>query len=199
VLTGSLDDGTAGLYSIKTHGGVSIVQDPADAAHSGMPSSALQIVEPTYVLDLASIGTKIAEVVRRSAHEPRVPGANDLRRTTAATGETSNGLPTQLSCPECNGPLVDLHDANLTRYRCHTGHSFSPESLFADQTEHLERTLWNALRALDESAQVARRLEGRAVAAQRAALALRYQERAAEAQQGVELIKEVLRQRARVD
>jgi two-component system, chemotaxis family, protein-glutamate methylesterase/glutaminase len=41
VLTGFLQDGTAGLAAIKRAGGVAIVQDPVDAEFPGMPASAM--------------------------------------------------------------------------------------------------------------------------------------------------------------
>jgi len=50
VLTGMLDDGTLGLHIVKSEGGIAIVQDPADAMFSAMPSNALKTVAVDYVL-----------------------------------------------------------------------------------------------------------------------------------------------------
>jgi len=44
LLTGRLNDGTAGLYEVKRHGGITLVQDPSDATCPGMPASALKHV-----------------------------------------------------------------------------------------------------------------------------------------------------------
>src|SRR5262249_35918766 len=48
VLSGAMDDGSAGLLAAKTAGGVAIVQDPEDATVAGMPTSALTAVEVDY-------------------------------------------------------------------------------------------------------------------------------------------------------
>src|SRR3954447_2621977 len=50
LLSGMLDDGTAGLWAIKRCGGVAVVQDPRDAAYPAMPRNALAKVEVDHVL-----------------------------------------------------------------------------------------------------------------------------------------------------
>ena len=45
-----------------------------------------------------------------------------------------------------------LHDKSLFRFRCHTGHAFTARSLLAGLTERAEDALWNAVRAVEESA-----------------------------------------------
>jgi hypothetical protein len=52
VLTGQLDDGTAGLLAIKDRGGVTIVQDPSEAT---MPLSAIRHVKIDYLCNLAEM------------------------------------------------------------------------------------------------------------------------------------------------
>jgi hypothetical protein len=68
------------------------------------------------------------------------------------------GSPTAFACPSCNGALWEFHDGDLSRYRCHTGHAFSPESLLAEQSYAIEEALYSALRALEEKATALRRL-----------------------------------------
>lgn len=64
VLTGSLDDGTAGLWWIKRMGGVAVVQDPADAEFAQMPEAALSHVAADYILPIGQIGPVVSELAR---------------------------------------------------------------------------------------------------------------------------------------
>lgn len=57
VLTGALDDGSAGLWWINHHGGAAVVQDPGEAAFPDMPRSALEYVPDAYIARLAHLGS----------------------------------------------------------------------------------------------------------------------------------------------
>jgi two-component system chemotaxis response regulator CheB len=72
VLTGRLNDGTAGLYEIRQHGGATMVQDPGEAEYPDMPASALRHVEVDYWLSLASMPRVISDVAREIAARPHV-------------------------------------------------------------------------------------------------------------------------------
>jgi two-component system chemotaxis response regulator CheB len=63
VLSGALDDGTAGLLAIKSRGGVAVVQDPADALYPGMPANALEQVQVDHVVAASSAGELLARLV----------------------------------------------------------------------------------------------------------------------------------------
>ena len=71
------------------------------------------------------------------------------------------GAPSGLTCPECGGSLFGGRSRGLVHFRCRTGHAYSPESLLAKQSESVEATLWAAVRALQENAALARRMERR--------------------------------------
>ena len=64
VLTGGGSDATDGVQSVKAHGGLVIVQDPATAQHTGMPSSAVQSGAADFVLPLEAIGPTLDALIR---------------------------------------------------------------------------------------------------------------------------------------
>jgi two-component system chemotaxis response regulator CheB len=169
VLTGNLDDGTAGLAAIKKCGGVAVVQDPEDADYPSMPESAIANVHVDHVLPLAGIGSLLTELL----HQPRlaeVVGCGEVEEEPDAMGTSKNesevraarGDPSGLTCPECGGALFEKPGEQPLHFRCRTGHAYSPESLLAQQSENLEATFWAALRSLEENAALARRMEKRA-------------------------------------
>jgi two-component system chemotaxis response regulator CheB len=168
VLTGYLDDGTAGLAAIKARGGVAIVQDPDDAREPSMPLNALEHVQADRVLPAAQIGPAIAGLVgERVPAAPAASRALEIETRIAAAeadmlherpGTAELGPPSPFSCPECSGVLFEMAGMNPLRFRCRTGHAYSAKSLMADQTSALEGALWTALRALEESAALARRV-----------------------------------------
>ena len=161
VLSGYLDDGTAGLNSVKTHGGIAIVQDPKDAAAPGMPESALRNVKVDHCLPLADIGPLLVRLVSTPTIRPEIAleKPKEKRQMSPKDMKTRFGPPTPFVCPECNGPLWETQVGTAPlQFRCHVGHSYSPDSLLADHADALERALWSAVRTFDEQAALLRRL-----------------------------------------
>jgi two-component system chemotaxis response regulator CheB len=160
VLTGALDDGTAGLWSIKDRGGVAIAQDPTEASCPSMPSSAIRHVEVDYILKLS----EIPEQLRRLTQEPLEPQeirpmTQDRLRTEVGIALESDALshgvlglgePSRYTCPECHGSMVRISEGSIERYRCHTGHAYSEQALAQDGAAAAEKTLWAALAQLEE-------------------------------------------------
>lgn len=173
ILSGNLDDGTAGLLAIRREGGIAVIQDPVDAAHPDMPQAALETAGADHVAPSASLGHVLAGLVQAGVDTPGDPEAQ--RRT----GEEE--LIGHFSCPDCGGVLTAVSDGELIRYRCRVGHEFSPETLFSAQTEEVEAALWVALRALDEKAEIAGRLAARFQEQRRYLAASSYEGRAREA------------------
>jgi two-component system, chemotaxis family, protein-glutamate methylesterase/glutaminase len=169
VLTGALDDGTAGLWTIKLRGGVAVVQDPAEALHPSMPMNALQNVAVDHSLPLAQIGPLLDRLVREEAPStPEVPMDEkgkteaEVRIAEEAPGLEENifqyGELSPFTCPECHGVLTTLRDGKLMRFRCHTGHAYSSGTLLDEVCEQVEMRLWDAVRALDETVMLLNRL-----------------------------------------
>jgi two-component system chemotaxis response regulator CheB len=203
ILTGSLDDGSAGLLAIKRNGGIAIVQDPNDALFPGMPSNALAATAVDYCLRLAEIGPTLARIVTEPAGGEEADVAHtsdDLEFETriaqadedAIEDEGRPGRPSQFGCPECGGVLWELEDNQIMRFRCRVGHAYSAESLLADQTDGLEVALWSALRALEEKASLTRRLAERARGQSQHAAARRFSEQMLAADQHASTIRSVL-------
>jgi two-component system chemotaxis response regulator CheB len=69
VLTGNLDDGTAGLRMIKQLGGVAIAQDPAEAMFPSMPESAIRHVNVDHVARLAEIAPLLVRLTAAAVPE----------------------------------------------------------------------------------------------------------------------------------
>jgi two-component system chemotaxis response regulator CheB len=187
VLTGNLDDGTAGLRAIKERGGLAIVQDPRDAEFPGMPQSAVNHVEVDHTVPLGAIAATIAGAVAQPLDAPLPAPRPDLAvelRSDSGEGRMEDvesiGTSSVFSCPECRGTLWEVGETDLPRFRCRVGHAYSAENLVAEQSDAAEDTLWAALRALEENATLARRMARRFAAAPGGrSLAARYEHKAA--------------------
>lgn len=166
VLTGLLDDGTAGLSAIKRCGGLSVVQDPADAMYPDMPRNALESgVEIDHCLPLSGIGALLQRLCREEAPaNPPIPQDLMLEVDISMDGFGSSdkverlGRASSYVCPECGGPLYEMTDDKVMRYRCLIGHAYTGESLLSEQGETVERALGTAMRVLEERAKLLDRL-----------------------------------------
>ena len=162
VLTGALDDGTAGLWTIKLRGGTAVVQEPSEALINSMPLNALANVEVDHQAPVAEIGPLLGRLAEQPApavreipqdeqqktrHEIRIAREKDaLEENIMKFGELS-----PLTCPECHGVLTQLREGSILRFRCHTGHAFSAQTLLNSNAEQVEARLWDAVRAIDET------------------------------------------------
>jgi two-component system, chemotaxis family, protein-glutamate methylesterase/glutaminase len=184
VATGHLDDGAAGLAAIKARGGIAIVQDPNQAMAPSMPRSALEATDVDYVLPLEAIGPKLVDLVGATEFEPR-KGPEEvivgINRTEA-----------RFSCPECGGALNEVEEGDMVRLRCRVGHAYSPESLFEDQSEALERALWAAIRTLEEHAEFSARLADKSAKRNHRSLVDRFEERAKTSREHASILRELL-------
>lgn len=200
VLSGALDDGTAGLVAIKAHGGKVVVQDPADALYSSMPQSALRHVSADYVLPLSEIGNILTQLACEEVPQGETSVPRELDVETEMTEFTLGtlhaslrpGKPAGFVCPECGGVLWEIMDQGMLRFRCRVGHVWSADSLLAEQNDSMEEALWTALRALEESAALSERLADNAERGHRAVAAERFRDKLDESRNAAALIREVL-------
>lgn len=168
VLSGNLNDGTAGLLAIKQRGGVAVVQSLETALYQGMPQSAIDHVAVDHVLSPPAISLLLTELVTQPVQPWKVvpmPDDPEVQQTdefALADRHKQPGVPSTMTCPECHGTLWEVKDEELVRFRCRVGHAYSDEALLVHQGEQLEAALWTALRALEEHAALGRRLAARA-------------------------------------
>jgi two-component system chemotaxis response regulator CheB len=176
VMSGTRDDGTAGLAAIAGRGGTALVQEPADALYPAMPTSALEHVPSAARYPADKLGTVLGELLREEtrsgarsdpppAPDARLLAENSISAMAAAPDAAirlSGAVPSGLSCPSCDGVLFELPGEPAPRFRCRVGHAWSPGSLAAEQNTEAEDALWVALRAIEERAALLRRLADRA-------------------------------------
>jgi two-component system chemotaxis response regulator CheB len=202
ILSGALDDGTAGLLAIKRVGGLTLVQDPSDALFSGMPESALAHVEVDACLPLESLPSTVIGMV--NTPPPPASVSEEVLATLRietqiatldpriAAQDDRPGSPSPYSCPDCGGVLWEIHDGHMTRFRCRTGHAFGPESMMAAQGSVLEEALWTAMKTLEESARLSLRLAQGEDRRGNEWLAARFREKERDARERSEVIRKFL-------
>jgi two-component system chemotaxis response regulator CheB len=195
VLSGMMDDGAAGLAAIRRAGGLALVQAPADALFPSMPVAAIAAAAPQIVAPAPDLAGPLCRWLADLGEEVAVT-------TPADHGEAGPGDPagppgtdpelTAFTCFECGGTLW-LHDEyGVTRLRCRVGHTFSVEGLLADKMNALERALWAGMVALEERAELARRIVKRLENAGRGHRAERYRQDIAAAEAQARVLREVI-------
>jgi two-component system, chemotaxis family, protein-glutamate methylesterase/glutaminase len=205
VLSGSLDDGVAGLMEIKRRGGIAVIQEPTDALVPSMPRAALDWVpDPDHCVPASAMGALLTTLVRvpaavaaaqeRSAHtaDRAVEEVDVANLETLAIGSEPPGEPSGLTCPECHGALHELSDGGLVRYRCRVGHAYAADNMVVAQSTAVERALWVALRALDEKIALSRRIAAHARRRGHRRVAVTFERRAQEAERDAELVRTLL-------
>jgi two-component system, chemotaxis family, protein-glutamate methylesterase/glutaminase len=183
VLSGTLDDGTAGLATIADAGGVTIVQDPAEASQPSMPESAMRGARVDHVLPAASIGDLLGRIVS-GLPEP----ADAERPSSDPGGETI----APFACPECNGTLWETRRKSVSQFRCRVGHAFSEGSVVAENGRNLERALWTALRVLEERAALLEKLARTARQRELVGIAEGHERKAARTRADAALLRDVV-------
>ena len=160
ILSGALDDGTAGMWAIKHYGGIAIVQDPMEAEVPSMPNSALREVQIDHCVSLSELPKLLVHLSNEPVNQNAAIMKDDQTKKEIQIAAEEKALEKSIfklgelspyTCPECHGVLTRIQNDNIIRYRCHTGHAYSTDALMAAITEKIEDSLYGALRGMDES------------------------------------------------
>jgi len=157
VLTGMLEDGTSGMWAIKSCGGICIVQHPDEAEYSDMPRSVINKIQVDYKANLEDI----ANIIKRSIANPLPPKMsipNELQLEANLTEQMMSHINdlekiadrSNFVCPDCGGGMWAVKNDPVHRYRCHTGHVYTEKLLSDMQDEKIEESIWVSIRMLEE-------------------------------------------------
>jgi two-component system, chemotaxis family, protein-glutamate methylesterase/glutaminase len=204
VLSGNLDDGTAGLWAIKQLGGTAIVQDPDDTLYPSMPRSAIDHVRVDHVVPVSGLASLLVRMTSETPVETANIAAPEGLEVEVKIAKEEPPLdagleriaePSIYACPECHGVLLQLKEGERPRFRCHTGHAYSIESLLASLSEGVEESLWNAIRALEEADLFLRGMAEHVESSHDGANAARLIERAKEARRHSDAVRKLAMER----
>jgi two-component system chemotaxis response regulator CheB len=198
ILSGALDDGSAGLAAVKRCGGIAIVQAPADAAVSEMPGSAIRNASVDHIVP----AQQLAPIIQRIAGQPSAPAqeipAELLLEAQIAEGrrtsvdlQNSLGELTPFTCVDCGGPLWRQRGDGL-RFRCLTGHALSAHSLERGLDQNLEAAIWAAIRQFEQRTNLQRAMAEGEERKGRSIVASNYRDRASEAQSHAKTLRQLL-------
>ena len=202
VLTGMLDDGTAGLWAIKDRGGFAVVQKPDTAEHPSMPESAARYVAVDASVALEDMAAELVRLVAREAGSAQapdtVPESMEVENQVARQGNALQagvarlGQISPYTCPDCHGVLVQIREGRFLRFRCQTGHAFSMKTLLAEVNEVIDTGLWATLRAVEERVLLLKQFEELARAEGESAAAAEVEAQARQADAHVALLRSLV-------
>jgi two-component system chemotaxis response regulator CheB len=163
VLSGSLDDGAAGLATIVERGGTALVQRPDTARFDGMPRAALRAVPDAMALPPAQLAQAIVDLAGQPVSPSAAAPSDALIWETDMTEKAHAASPPPgqavgLGCPECSGGMNVIETGKTVHYICHSGHSYSPATFVAARDDDAEAALWTALSTLQEQTVVLREM-----------------------------------------
>jgi two-component system, chemotaxis family, protein-glutamate methylesterase/glutaminase len=199
LLTGTLGDGAAGLRTLKQSGGVAVVQDPSDAAYPEMPATALSLFEPDLVVRLAAMPALLVRLVEEPAGETRPVSAEiryevQIAKDGRATVNDMDRIGRRAAqvCPDCGGAMWEINDGDLVRYRCHVGHAYTVELMGLALDDSVRRAFATALRTLDDSMALAKKLRQDATTRGHSGLAKSWDARLTELEQQADVIRDAI-------
>jgi two-component system, chemotaxis family, protein-glutamate methylesterase/glutaminase len=204
ILSGALDDGSAGLWAIKQFGGLAVVQDPNDAEVSSMPENAMRAVAVDYKVSVADMAALLEKLVKEevvNAKEEttefeRLKIKTEIKIAMEDKGLENNiidlGTLTPYTCPECHGVLAQFQEGERIRFRCHTGHALSSDTLLTSISERLEENIWSAIRSMHETVMLLNHMGDHFAELNQPKLAAVYFKKAKEAETRIELLRQAV-------
>lgn len=200
VLTGTLGDGASGLHTLHEYGGLTVVQDPSDAAFSAMPTAALTKFKPDHVTGLAAMPALLRRLMNQPQGNSIEPSPQLRYEVDVAKGGNGGmskldrmGQRSLLACPDCHGVMWEIQEGDLLRYRCHVGHAYTAELMGLALDETLRRALNSGLRALDERIALTSKLHRQAVDAGRKHLADSWGKKLVECEQEADILRDAIK------
>jgi two-component system chemotaxis response regulator CheB len=168
VITGMLEDGTSGMFAIKTCGGLCIVQDPSEAEYSSMPLNVMRKIQVDYMAPLDEIPIIIQNILNNPL-PPKIAIPEELKVEAELTEKLMSDINklkkiadrSDFVCPDCGGGLWSIKNDPTHRYRCHTGHVYTEKLLQDLQDLKIEETIWVSIRMLEEKRSMLRMLISR--------------------------------------
>jgi two-component system chemotaxis response regulator CheB len=182
---------------------MAVVQEPSDAEYSSMPESALRQVDVDYAVPVAEMAALLTWLTGEPPLEAREISMEENKKTEmeirVAAEDSAFGLGVMklgeispFTCPDCHGVLIKIKDGNIVRFRCHTGHAFSADTLLATLTEHIEDAMWSAMREMEESIMLLRQMSEQFSDSNQTQMAEVFLQKACEAEDRVKLIRKVV-------
>jgi two-component system chemotaxis response regulator CheB len=202
ILSGALDDGAAGIWTIKQHGGIAVVQDPSEAEVESMPRNAIEAVRVDHVARVSEMAALLVKLTKEEVQESNTDAGRSettqLEIDVAMENEKTkykilrSGELSPYTCPECHGVLVSIIEGKQKRFRCHTGHAFSANSLLASISGNIEESLWIAVRSIQESVLLLNHMGDHFAEANQPKVAAMYFKKAQEAEKRIAAIELVM-------
>ena len=203
ILSGALDDGTAGLWTIKQRGGLAVVQDPQDAEVPSMPENALREVAVDYSVSISEMAELLVRLSQEKVADNSEIGMEDDEKTRIEIGIAAEasafesgvmnlGALSPFTCPDCHGVLSAITDGNIRRFRCHTRHAYSADALLTTVTENVENSLYDAIRGVEESVMLLNHLGDHFAEVNQPKLAALYFKKANEAMERARIVRQAV-------
>jgi two-component system chemotaxis response regulator CheB len=187
------------MIAIKKCGGLSVVQDPNEAEYPEMPLSVLNNVTVDHSLPLAQIGYVLFNYMQNKELTnrpipPEVLAEAEISEKVATGIDVVEhfGPQTVYGCPDCGGGLWEIKENGHRRYRCHIGHAYSELDLLIKEQENIEKSLWIALRMMEERKHLLNRLSSESTNKGLLTVAKDHKKRADELQGHIEILKSIL-------